>query len=225
MVELARVRKVFHPDVVALESISLSVAAGELFFLTGISGSGKTTLLNILCGIEQADQGLVEVAGLDLGRLHGRGMQRLRRSIGVAYQDFKLISDYSVAQNLALPLHITRHKESSVRKKTDELLERLGLEKKKNTPAGSLSSGEKQRVAVGRALIHDPLLVLADEPTGNLDEENARAVLKLFEERTATGTTVIITTHDERLYRDTSYRVMELRLGHPYSASSRHLVR
>ena len=214
MVELIKVRKFYPPDVKALKDVSLSVAKGELLFLTGLSGAGKTSLLRLLYRVEQPDRGLVEIDGMDIGRLSGKKMQMLRRRIGIVYQDFKLLPRQSVARNIALPMEITGRQKSFIRKRTRDLLERLGLGDKINARAGDLSRGEQQRVAVARSLCNNPDLILADEPTGNLDAENSDRVMDLFNEHRDRGATILIATHDSRIYGLGKHRVVVLANGH-----------
>jgi len=214
MVELIKVRKFYPPDVKALKDVSLSVAKGELLFLTGLSGAGKTSLLRLLYRVEHPDRGLVEIDGMDIGRLSGKKMQMLRRHIGIVYQDFKLLPRQSVARNIALPMEITGRQKSFIRKRTRDLLERLGLEDKINARTGDLSRGEQQRVAVARSLCNNPNLVLADEPTGNLDVENSDRVMDLFTEHRDRGATILIATHDSRIYGLGKHRVVVLANGH-----------
>jgi len=214
MVELIKVRKFYPPDVKALKDVSLSVAKGELLFLTGLSGAGKTSLLRLLYRVEHPDRGLVEIDGMDIGRLSGKKMQLLRRRIGIVYQDFKLLPRQSVARNIALPMEITGRQKSFIRKRTRDLLERLGLGDKINARAGDLSRGEQQRVAVARSLCNNPDLILADEPTGNLDAENSDRVMELFNEHRDRGATILIATHDPRIYGLGKHRVVVLANGH-----------
>ncbi len=214
MVELIKVRKFYPPDVKALKDVSLSVAKGELLFLTGLSGAGKTSLLRLLYRVEHPDRGLVEIDGMDIGRLSGKKMQMLRRRIGIVYQDFKLLPKQSVARNIALPMEITGRQKSFIRKRTRDLLERLGLGDKINARAGDLSRGEQQRVAVARSLCNNPDLILADEPTGNLDGENSDRVIDLFNEHRDRGATILIATHDSRIYGLGKHRVVVLANGH-----------
>ena len=214
MVELIKVGKFYPPDIEALIDVSLTVAKGELLFLTGLSGAGKTSLLKLLCRIERPDRGLVEIDGMDLGKLSGKMMQRLRRRIGIVYQDFKLLPGQSVSRNIALPMEITGRSKSFIRKRTRDLLERLGLKGKKNTRAGELSRGEQQRVAIARAVCNKPDLILADEPTGNLDTENSERVMDLFNECREQGATLMIATHDSRIYGLGEHRVVVLANGY-----------
>ncbi len=213
MVDLIKVSKTYPPDVHALRDVSLSVRTGEMLFLTGMSGAGKTTLLRLLCRSETPDKGLVEVAGMDLERLSGNTLQQLRRRIGMAYQDFKLLPRHTVAENIALAMEVAYRSRSFIRKRTRDLLEKLNLADKYDTPAGGLSRGEQQRISIARALANRPDLVLADEPTGNLDRENTGLVMALFREHLDRGATIIIATHDRELFASGDHRVVELRAG------------
>jgi len=213
IVEIVRATKIYSPDVVALEDISLSVPYGEMLFLTGMSGAGKTTLLKLICGIEHPDKGLVEVAGKDLNRIKGNEIPRLRQQIGMAYQDFKLLADRTVAQNIAMAMEVAYHNMRSIKKRVIELLQKLRLEHKHDALAGRLSRGEQQRVAIARAVANSPTLILADEPTGNLDSKTTKLVMELFEQCNIAGTTIIIATHDEGIYRGSDHRVLELHSG------------
>jgi cell division transport system ATP-binding protein len=213
IVEIVRATKIYPPDVVALENISLSVPYGEILFLTGMSGAGKTTLLKLICGIEHPDKGLIEVAGKDLSRIKDREIPRLRQQIGMAYQDFKLLADRTVAQNIAMAMEVAYHNIRAIKKKVNELLQLLRLEHKHDALAGNLSRGEQQRVAIARAVANSPKLILADEPTGNLDSKSTKLVMELFEACNISGTTVIIATHDKEIYREANHRVLELHSG------------
>ncbi|HEB50510.1 MAG TPA: cell division ATP-binding protein FtsE [Desulfobulbus sp.] len=213
MVDLIKVSKTYPPSVHALVDVSLSVRRGEMLFLTGMSGAGKTTLLRLLCRSETPDKGLVEVAGMDLDRISGSALQRLRRRIGMAYQDFKLLPRHTVAGNIALAMEVAYRKPTFIRKRTRELLEKLRLADKHDTPAGELSRGEQQRISIARALANMPDLVLADEPTGNLDRETTTLVMELFREHEERGATIIIATHDRELFSHGTDRVVELRAG------------
>jgi len=184
-----------------------------MLFLTGMSGAGKTTLLKLICGIEQPDKGLVEVAGKDLNRIRGNDIPRLRQQIGMAYQDFKLLADRTVAQNIAMAMEVAYHNFRTIKKRVIELLQKLRLEHKHDALAGRLSRGEQQRVAIARAVANSPKLILADEPTGNLDSKTTKLVMELFAECSLAGATIIIATHDENIYRGSKHRVLELHSG------------
>ena len=213
IVEIVRATKIYTPDVVALEDISLSIVYGELVFLTGMSGAGKTTLLKLICGIEHPDKGMVEVAGKDLNRIKGGEIPRLRQQIGMAYQDFKLLPDRTVAQNISMAMEVSYQNIRTIKKRVIELLRKLRLEHKHDALAGNLSRGEQQRVTIARAVANSPTLILADEPTGNLDSKTTKLVMELFEQCNISGTTIIIATHDEGIYRRSANRVLELHSG------------
>lgn len=211
MVELVKVTKVYPPDMIAVEDISFSVARGEMVYLTGMSGAGKTTLLKLICNLETADKGVIEIGGKDLSRLSSRQIQRLRQQIGMAYQDFKLLPDLTVYQNIAMAMEVTYRSVKTIRRRVADLLEALKLQDKSNTLTAKLSRGEQQRVAIARAASTFPQLLLADEPTGNLDPMLSGLVIDLFEQLNKAGTTLIIATHDEFMYRNNNHRVMEIK--------------
>jgi cell division transport system ATP-binding protein len=183
----------------ALLDIDLHVPPGQFLFLTGPSGAGKTTLLRLLFGAELPNQGRVMVAGIDLGRISPRNLPRLRRKLGVVFQDFKLLGSMNVFENVALSLRVDGHKGRNLVDKVHGTLAQVGLEDKAAEPAESLSGGEQQRVAIARALVARPPLILADEPTGNLDPDNAREVMRLLANAHAQGSTVMVATHDPSL--------------------------
>jgi cell division transport system ATP-binding protein len=213
MVELVKVTKVYAPDIAALEEVSLTVDHGQMLFLTGPSGAGKTTLLKLICAIEAPTSGFIEVAGKNLSNLRPKEMPFLRQQIGMAYQDFKLLADRTVAQNIALPMEVTYKNAAAIRERVKELLLRLKLENKHDTQVGKLSRGEQQRVAIARAMANAPPLLMADEPTGNLDAAATEVVMDLLEECHSAGTTVILATHDEAIFRNTRHPVLQLQHG------------
>ncbi len=213
IVEIYKVTKIYPPDVVALEDVTLSVPYGEMFFVTGMSGAGKTTLLKLICGMEHTDKGLVQVAGNDMARIKDNEIPKLRQQIGMGYQDFKLLPDRTVAQNIAMAMEVSYQNTKAIKKRVSALLQKLRLEHKHDTLAGKLSRGEQQRVAIARSMANSPALILADEPTGNLDSRTTRLVMELFKLCNTAGATVIIATHDEAIYKNSSYRVLELQGG------------
>ena len=213
IIELYKATKIYPPDVVALEDITLSIPYGEMLFITGMSGAGKTTLLKLICGMEHTDKGLVQVAGKDMARIKDNEIPKLRQQIGMAYQDFKLLPDRTVAQNIAMAMEVSYQNITAIKKRVSALLQKLRLEHKHDTLAGKLSRGEQQRVAIARSMANSPALILADEPTGNLDSRTTRLVMDLFELCNTAGATVIIATHDEAIYKNSSYRVLELHGG------------
>jgi len=213
IIDLVKVSKTYLPDIQALTDISLSVNKGEIVFLTGKSGAGKTTLLKLLSRIETQTKGVVEVAGQDLSKLSTNNLQSLRRNIGVAFQDFKLLPERTVAQNIAISMEVSYTRSSVMRKRTKELLTKLDLIDKIDTLASELSRGEQQRVSIARACAGTPEIILADEPTGNLDRETTATVMDLFKSYNSNGTTLVIATHDESIYCDTNHRVLEVKEG------------
>lgn len=214
MVELIKVGKSYPPNIQALSGVSLSIKKGELVFLTGRSGAGKTTLLRLLCGIEKTSNGLIEIDRLDLNRLSIRQIQALRRRTGMAYQDFKLLPDQTVAGNIAMSMEVCYRNKSFINKQIKMLLEQLGIRDKINKKASQLSRGEQQRVTIARALANNPELVLADEPTGNLDAETSAKVMELFHRHQQRGATILIASHDITIMNsDHGHRIVELRNG------------
>ena len=213
MVELVKVTKVYAPDITALEDVSLTVGKGQMVFLTGMSGAGKTTLLKLICGIEAPTTGFIEVAGKNLSNLRAREIPALRQQIGMAYQDFKLLAERTVAQNIAMAMEVTYRKSAAIKKRIQDLLLRLKLENKHDMQVAKLSRGEQQRVAIARAVANSPPLVLADEPTGNLDSASTDLVMDLLDECNAAGATVILATHDTAIFRHTRHPVLELHQG------------
>ncbi len=220
-VEMVKVSKVYPPDVVALQDVSFSIAKEEIVFLTGMSGAGKTSLLKLICCIERPSKGLIEVAGKDLSRLSAKAIQKLRQEIGVAYQDFKLLQQRTVFQNIAVPMEVTYQPQRAIKQRVDELIDMLNLTEKRNKCVNELSRGEQQRVALARAAANRPPLLLADEPTGNLDNSTSKLVLNLFAYLNQKGTTIMIATHDEAIYRDNNHRVLDLSHGHLTPAVAR----
>ena len=213
MIDLIKVSKVYPPDVQALTDISLNVARGEMVFLTGMSGAGKSTLLRLVSRIERADKGLVEVAGFDVAKLPQRDIHLLRRKIGMAYQDFKLLPDRTVADNIALALEVVYRPRVFIEQRTRELLDRLDLARKYGVRTEELSRGEQQRVSIARALANSPPIILADEPSGNLDAVTTGKVMDLLHQHHREGATIMIATHDRSLYREGDHRVIELQFG------------
>ena len=192
------VRKAYGPRWV-LDGIDLNVNPGERLALTGPSGSGKTTLLNCLGGVDRADSGTITLAGHDLGTLSEAGLALLRREqIGTVFQFFHLLPTLSVAENIELPLQLLGLPAAERRQRVDTLVERVGLAARADARPGQLSGGEQQRAAIARALVHQPTVLLADEPTGNLDSANGERILALLRELTdATGTALVLVTHSE----------------------------
>ena len=216
MVELIKVSKHYHPNIQALTDVSISIRSGEMVFITGRSGAGKTTFLKLLCKMELPTRGMVEIDGIDIRRLRGKGLAILRQNIGVAYQDFKLLTDRTVAENIAVSMEVSYRKPNQIRKRVKTLLEELDLTDKHNSMTGDLSRGEQQRVALARAVANSPSLILVDEPTGNLDSATTERVMTMIKNLHQAGATVLIATHDHTIYRNTDDRLLELRGGQMY---------
>ncbi len=198
----------------ALDGVTLSIRKGEFVFLTGHSGAGKTTILRLVHVADMPTEGEVRVNGYDTRRLRPKDVSMLRRKIGYVFQDFRLLPDRTAAENVAFALEVTGARPAVIRAKVGRLLARVGLAAKAQAHPAELSGGEQQRVAVARALANEPILLLADEPTGNLDERATRGIHELFRDINAAGTAVLIATHDAQiLRRSVGVRTMELEHG------------
>jgi cell division transport system ATP-binding protein len=213
VIEIEGLSKVYARDVFALDDITLHVERGEFAFLTGTSGAGKTTLLRILLRQELPTGGRVVVDGRDLAALKPADVQRYRRSVGFVFQDFKLVPRKTVFENVMFALRILGVPDVQQRRRTFQVLKWVGLQHRANAYPIELSGGEQQRVAIARALVNEPVLVLADEPTGNLDPDLALDIMNLFRETNATGTTVLVATHDRELIRHVGRRAIMLDHG------------
>ncbi len=187
----------------ALKNITLDIQAGEFIFITGASGAGKSTLMKLLYLAERTSEGQILVDGMNLARISPSRVPYLRRRFGVIFQDFKLIPRKTVYENVALVLEAANEKPGIIRKKVLKILETTGMEKKINALPPSLSGGEQQRVAVARALVGDPAIILADEPTCSLDSDSAQAIFDFLLEYHSRGTTVLIATHNLQIISDT----------------------
>ncbi|MDD4319543.1 MAG: ATP-binding cassette domain-containing protein [Candidatus Peribacteraceae bacterium] len=196
-----------------LSDVSFRVDPKEFVCLTGPSGAGKSTLIHLLVGAEQATSGTVEVDGVDLRRVPPGAMQLYRRRVGVVFQDCKLIDNRTVEENVAFPLEVCGYSSALIRKRVPLLLDYMGLLPKRRTLPRELSGGEKARTAIARAVVHKPMILLADEPTGNLDPAQSRLILDLLKEINDAGTTVILATHDAGLVDRVQARVIRLENG------------
>jgi cell division transport system ATP-binding protein len=213
MIRVFDVYKTYDKHTSALAALSLHVDQGEMVFLTGPSGAGKTTLLRLLYGAERPERGQIIVNGRNIARLQRRHLPDLRRSLGLVFQDFKLLPDRTAFDNIAFVLRAVGAPSREIRQRVTRLLYHVGLSHQRDVPARQLAGGEQQRVAIARALVNTPQLVLADEPTGNLDPEMTREIMRLFVQMHQHGTTVLIATHDQTLLSHTDYRVLTLRSG------------
>jgi cell division transport system ATP-binding protein len=196
-----------------LANIDLEVKKGEFLFLTGSSGSGKSTLLKLLYGEQLPTQGEVVVDECDVTALRGDELSLLRRRIGIVFQDYKLIAQRTVAENITVVLQAQGYTRKEIQRRLEPTLKLVGLLPLANCFPGQLSGGEQQRVGIARAIVSTPPLILADEPTGNLDPDNSWQIIQIFRKLNAFGATVIVTTHDEQLVRRCNHRVVQVRDG------------
>ncbi len=213
MVRFYHVYQSYQKDIYTLRDLSFSFDQGEFVFLTGASGAGKTTLLKLIIREEVPSKGQILVNGQNVSSIPVNKIPRLRRSVGVVFQDFKLIKTKTIFENVTFVLKTLGVDIKEQRRKAYNVLKQVGLQHKTNFYPLELSGGEQQRVAVARAIVNDPVLLLADEPTGNLDPEMAREIMSLFEKINRKGTTVLVATHDREMIRKMQKRVLTLHAG------------
>jgi cell division transport system ATP-binding protein len=213
LIETHHLSKLYNRGVYALRDLTLTIDKGEFLFLTGSSGAGKSTFLRLLLREELPSEGSLKVAGRSLQELSASQVQGYRRSVGFVFQDFRLIPRFSVFQNVAFVMRVLGVPLAMQQRKTFQVLKWVGLQHRMNALPEELSGGEQQRIAVARALVNDPQLILADEPTGNLDPDLSLEVMNLFREINARGTTVVVATHDRELIRRVGRRAITLDHG------------
>ena len=213
MIEFESVSKVYDGQRPALSNVTFRLAPGEMAFLTGHSGAGKSTLLRLLLGLEKASQGVVRVAGTDLASLNGEKLARYRRRVGVVFQDPNLEEDLTVFDNVALPLRIAGFKEADIPKRVNAALSRVDLSDQAMTSPRVLSGGQQQRVGIARAIVHRPALVVADEPTGNLDPELSARVMRMFTQFQQLGVTILVATHERAVVESLPFRHLTIERG------------
>lgn len=221
MILFDRVTKTYGTGQKALDDVSLQIEKGEFVFLVGNSGAGKTTLLELILRETEADQGNIVVNGIDLRQLKERQVCRYRRYIGMVFQDFCLFPDFTVYENVAFSQRVVEADHKRMRSRVMEVLSQVGLEKKASCYPGQLSGGEKQRTALARAVVNQPVLLLADEPTGNLDQKNAEEIMRLLEKINRQGTTVLVVSHNQELVKYMHKRQIALRYGKVIKDNSR----
>ena len=197
----------------AIRNISFSVGKGEMIFLTGPSGSGKTTVMRLIYLAEKADNGEITIADWEISRLKKSSIPIIRRSIGIVFQDFRLLENRTAFENIALALRIRGIGEKETKIRSYDALKTVNLRHKSDSYPRALSGGEQQRVVIARAIVSEPTILLADEPTGNLDPDTAQGVARIFKDIHAKGTTILIATHNRELYRNTGKRVLRLDTG------------
>ncbi len=213
MIRFTHVHKTYSPDTVAVRDVSLEIQKGEFVFLIGPSGSGKSTMLKLLLRDEVATSGEILIAGRDISRMPNWKVPQLRRNIGTVFQDYKLLPNKTVHENVAFAVEVTGQPKSAVRQKVPKILDLVGLSGKQENFPEELSGGEQQRVSIARAFVNRPLILLADEPTGNLDPATTVDIMKLLDRINRTGTTVVMATHDQRIVDAMRRRVLELDRG------------
>jgi len=213
VIRFAHVYKSYPNGALALKDVTFRVAKGEFVFLTGHSGAGKSTIMKLLFAEQRSTSGEVRVSGYNVNALKTDEVPRLRRRLGVVFQDFRLLEDRSAAENIAFALEVTGARRDTVAARVMRVLTQVGLAAKSRAFPRELSGGEQQRVAIARALVNDPSILIADEPTGNLDERATRGVFQLLRDINAGGTVVVMATHDLDLVRQARYRIIELREG------------
>ncbi len=217
MLEIERVSKRFEGSQMALVDVSFQLKKGEFAFLMGHSGSGKSTLLKLIYGAGKPTGGSIHAFGKSVGRMNANQISALRRKLGIVFQDYKLIHTKTVQENVAFALEAQGYPDRIIRTKVSEVLSFVGLNLRGRDFPNMLSGGEQQRVAIARALVNDPALLLADEPTGNLDEANSQAILKLLVEINTKGTSVLVATHDQSIVESTKMRLIKLDHGQKVS--------
>ena len=215
MIKFENVTKVYtKSDKPALDNVSLEVEKGEFVFLVGLSGSGKSTFLRLVLREEKPTSGSIHVAGKDLRTLSNWKVPQLRRQVGTVFQDFRLLPNKTVSENVAFTLHVLGFSKKEIAREVPEVLELVGLEDKGDRKPGELSGGEQQRVAIARAYVSKPAILIADEPTGNLDPATSVGIMKLLDRINREGTTVVMATHDAGIVDQMRKRVIELEAGH-----------
>ena len=213
MIRFAHVFKSYPNGALALKDVSFAINKGEFVFLTGHSGAGKSTILKMLFAEQRPSSGDVRVANYAVQTMRGDDIPKLRRKLGIVFQDFRLLEDRSASENVAFALEVTGARRDTVPARVMRVLTQVGLAAKARAYPRELSGGEQQRVAIARALVNDPAILVADEPTGNLDERATRGVFQLLREINTSGTIVVMATHDLDLVRQTTYRTIEMREG------------
>ena len=215
MVQMNNVTMVYgNSDVAALDGVSLSISEGEFAFLVGPSGSGKTTIIKLLTGEIRPTEGEITVNGFNMGEMKRRKMPKMRRTIGVVFQDFRLIENMTVYDNVAFAMRVVGATGKEIKARVPKVLELVGLEGREKRQPIELSGGEQQRVAIARALVNNPKMIIADEPTGNLDPVRSLELMLLLEKINDMGTTVLVVTHEKELVNAFSKRVIAIDGGH-----------
>ena len=213
MIELRNVTKEYSKGHAALNGVSVKIERGEFVFIVGDSGSGKSTLIKLIMKELNPTEGTIIVNGQNLNRMKHRNIAKYRRGLGVVFQDFRLLKDRSIYENIAFALRVTETPTRVIKKKVPAVLSLVGLAQKYKSFPKELSGGEQQRVAIARAIVNEPAILLADEPTGNLDPTNSWEIMKLLEEANDRGTTVLVVTHNQEIVNEMKKRVITMKKG------------
>ena len=218
MVQMNDVRMVYQSSgTVALDGVDLTINEGEFVFLVGPSGSGKTTIMKLITGEIRANDGQIIVNDFDMRRIKRRKLPKMRRTLGVIFQDYRLIENMNVYDNVAFAMRVVGASNKEIKKRVPYVLELVGLEGREKRMPNELSGGEQQRVAIARALVNNPRMIVADEPTGNLDPVRSLELMLLFEKINEMGTTILVVTHEKELVNAFSKRVITIDNGHVIS--------
>ena len=213
MIRLKNVSKIYPPESVGLDAVSLHIQPGELVSIVGQSGTGKTTLAKLLFAEERPTKGTVTIGGWDISRIHRKDIPLLRRQIGMVFQDFKLLPKKTVSENIAFALQVSGTPHAHIKEVVPQVLKIVNLHGFEQRYPRQLSGGEQQRVAIARSLVHRPKILIADEPTGNLDTIHAREIMQLLKKINEFGTTVVLVTHDREMVNSLKQRVITLEKG------------
>jgi len=213
MIEMKNVQKTYPNGVSAVKGLNVKIQSGEFVYVVGPSGAGKSTFIKMMYREEKPTSGTITINGRDIAHIKDRKVPLLRRDIGVIFQDFKLLNNLTVFENIAFALEVTEEKPQAIKKKVMEVLELVGLKHKVRMFPNELSGGEQQRVAIARSIVRSPKLVIADEPTGNLDPDTSWEIMKIFEEINSLGTTVIMATHNKDIVNTLQHRVIAIEGG------------
>lgn len=213
MLEMRHAGKIYPGGSVALEDINVEIKAGEFVFLVGPSGAGKSTFIRLISREIEPTSGQIFVDGVDVMKLKRRDISYLRRQLGIVFQDFRLLNNRTAYENVAFAMQVIEAPSHKIRRRVEEVLELVGLKDRGDAYPGEMSGGEQQRIAIARAIVNDPLLVIADEPTGNLDPETSMEIMNIFSQINANGTTIIMATHDKTMVDYMQKRVIALENG------------
>jgi len=225
MIELKRVTKEYSKGIAAIDDLSLKIEQGEFVFLVGDSGSGKSTLIRLIMKELEPTSGTILVNGVNLSRLKQRHIAKYRRGLGVVFQDFRLLKDRNIYDNISFALRVTEVPNRVIKRKVPAALSMVGLAQKYKALPQELSGGEQQRVAIARAVVNEPAILLADEPTGNLDPTNSWEIMSLLKEANERGTTVLVVTHNQEIVTEMNERVITMQQGVIVSDERKRQVR